>query len=449
MVNKSVFGFTAVTLTALMISACGGGGGGGSDSSKNQTSLQVYNVSPNSTALKIEVGEDITFSNLVYADATSTSTVDHGDYEIVVSGIDASNEYEEVLSTSGSVAKDDRNLFIVSGDYNDIQFNSINFDLDDLEDDHLRLYVGDYSTGSTGYDMYLVSSGEGFSNAEKVTTTQYGQVGLVGDFSTETYDVYITDTGTSDIVFTAERVSMTSGTSYFLMLRDTFGPGQAKFALDRVTSSTLVVSYEDNYGDAQFRMLNAYPETISTEIKNSETNIKHSNIAAGDFTSYETVPYSDYGVTVDDSNGDQLLNNVLLSLPQNSTKAVAIYRDSDGNAKGIAFNESVRELTYQSDINFINLAEDLETVDVYFVADGGTIDTTPYHFKNSDFEQVKNSMLPTNDYQITIIENRDDNTQIMVYQSPIFELDDDKNYTYALYKDASATYGYSLVVAAE
>ncbi|MCM2679513.1 hypothetical protein [Echinimonas agarilytica] len=441
--------FVAIGLATSVLAACGGGGGG-SDSGSDETTLQIYNASSNSTYLKVELGdEEYTFSNLSFADATSTSTIDNGTYDITISGVDSNGEYEEVHTTTGNVDKNNRNLFVFSGPYNDLQLHTIDFSVSDIEDEYMRLFIGDFSTDSTGYDIYIGESGTGFDLAEKVATTQYGSVELSGEYLVDTYDVYITDVANDEVLFTAESVSMSSETAYFLLLRDTFGPSDTGIALDRVTSSTTVYHYEDSYGDAQFRIISAYPETVNISLQSGSASFDYDDVETAETTPYKVVEYNDYSVTVTDLDDQVLINNVLLSLPQNDTKAAVIYVDEEGHAKGLSFDESVRELAYQSDLNFVNLANDIEQVDVYFVAPGETIESTNYSFESVDFEEVENGVIPTDSYQITVVVDNDDDTQFMLYQSDMIEFDDDKNYSLVLYKDDSATFGYNMVFAAE
>ena len=459
MSKKFLYSALSVSLSTLLLSACGG-----SDSnSNNEAVAHIYNVSPNSTKLTLEVEVDdgdtssYLFSNIDFADASSVTSIEGGTYAVTVSGIDANLEQEELTTGSVSLINDQRNLVILSGDYTDLQLQTFTYDIEDLnegvdEEDMMRLYLGDFASNSPGYEIRYSNSSDSFADAVALTTTTPGSVALVGDFETETYNIYVVDPTTDQPLFTAQDVSMTGETAYLLMLRDSFGPAQAGLALDKVTSSTTVVDYEDALGDAQYRLFNVAPNSVDVTLSSSDSNFESLGLSQGSTTAYEKVGYSDYAVSIKEGETD-LLSNLALSLPQNTSKGVAIYQDYDADTdtsetKSMSFEESVRELKYQSDVNFINLAYDVEQADVFFVAPGETMDTAQYDFQNVDYEELENDVLPNDTYRINVVLDLDDDSRSILNQTDI-ELEDGKNYTLILYKDDTSQFGYNLLIASE
>lgn len=461
MSKKFLLSALTISLSTLLLSACG------SDSEDSaETYAHVYNVSPNSTKLTLEFekdddGDDDTadyiFSNIDFADASSAAEVDSGTYDVVVSGLDSNLEEEELLTSSLDFANDQRNLVFVSGDYTDLQLQTFSYSIETLnddedDDDNMRLYVGDFVSGSTGYELRWSNSSADFEDATVLTTTQAGTVALVDDYETETYNIYVVDPSDDSLLFTAADVSLTGETAYFLILRDSFGPAQSGIALDKVTSSTTVVEYEDNLGNAQYRVLNVAPATVDVSLSYSVLSFDNDNVAQGDATDYTQVGYNDYAVTISE-NGTPLLSNLALSLPQNITKAIAIYEDYNADddtteVKAMSFQESVRPRKYQNVINFINLAYDVEQADVFFVAPGETMDTAIYDFQDVDFEELETGVLPTDEYRVNVVLDLDDDNRIILNQTTL-KLEDGKNYTLALFKkqDESGNFDYSILVA--
>ncbi|MBW8191723.1 DUF4397 domain-containing protein [Neiella marina] len=449
--------YPALVLTAAtgLLAACGGGGGGSDDKTDdvNETRIQIYNASPDSPSLSFEFEDNddntTNFLFITYGDASALTTVQkNGNYEVTVTGLDSDGEYEDILETELTIKNNQRNLVFASGDYPDIALTQFDFNLDNLYEDTFRLVIADFKTSSTGYDIYAAEAGESFSDSTLWATTLPGEIFEVEeDIETDTFDIYLTEPGSSDVIFTAEDVAMESDTGYVLITRDSFGPSEAGIALDKMTSSTTVVSYEDAYGDAQYRILNALDQTVDSSLVSGDNTYTQEGIEAYGFSDYETVSYGDYQITISDEAGDPLYSRVLLSLPQNSTRAAAVYLDLAGEEKVLTFPESVRQQTYQSEINFVNLS-DIDQVDVYFVGPNETIESTPYDFQSVDFEEVESGSLPSDTYVVNVVIETEDDTLETVYISASVDFSDDYNYTMLLYKDDSNTdFGYSVLFA--
>ncbi|TAA41713.1 DUF4397 domain-containing protein [Corallincola spongiicola] len=433
---------TVVLLSGLFLFACDDS----DDDSSGATTMQVYNVSSNSSPLTYEFDDSYTLSDISFSDATSPSTVNSGTYSLVISGVNSNGVDDEIYDGEVSLSGEQRHLFISAGDYSQLELYSVEYNLDDLGDDTMRLFVADYSTDSPGYDIYLGESGLGFELASLISTTAYGEAVLVGDYGLDVYDVYLTSVGNSEVLFTAENVSLTGETAYFLVVRDSFGATETGIAIDKVLLSSTVIHYEDNYANAQYRVINVSPDAVSTSLKSGDDEVRSELVAAKGVTEYEILPYGDYSLSIMNEAEEVLLNNLLISMPQNATKGIAVYQDEAGATQSIAFEESVRAIAFNSDITLANLSYDLDDVDVYFVPEGETLESTDYDAQDLDFEELTTGVLPSGFYQISVVLERDDDSMLLLYQSDILEFAAATNYSLLLFKDDTAEFGYDMAV---
>ncbi|GGA82027.1 hypothetical protein GCM10011369_25020 [Neiella marina] len=455
MLKNNLYPALALSFATAMLTACGGGGGNNNEKSDdvNETRIQVYNASPNSTGLtyEFEKNNETTHiaSFITFGDASGLTQVSkNGTHEVTVSGIDANGDREDILEdVEVNIRNDQRNIVFTYGIYPEIALAEFDFNLNDLFDDTMRFLVADFKVNSPGYDVYVGIADEGFSAAELWATSVPGTMFEVGDFETDTYDIYLTSTGTTDILFTAEDVNMEAETGYIIVLRDTFGPSNSGVAIDKMTSSSTVVSYEDAFGAAQYRFMNLIDQTVNSQIVSGDDTYTQDDIAPYTASPYDVVNYNDYKIFLTDESDEEIYRGVVMSLPQNATMGAAIYHDKEDAVKVLTFPESVRQLTYQVDVNFVNLTTDIDQVDVYFVEEGKTIETTPYTFQSVDFEEVETGNLPTNSYRVNVVIETEDHTLEMVYQSEMFDFQDDFNYTMLLYNDPDTPFGYNVMFA--
>ncbi|WP_350563199.1 hypothetical protein, partial [Psychrobacter sp. CAL346-MNA-CIBAN-0220] len=75
-------------------------------------------------------------------------------------------------------------------------------------------------------------------------------------FDTDDYIVYLTETGTKNVLYTTGSMSLTSETAYKLIIRNSFGAGDINVTIDSIDSTTTPVTYAALEATADYRVFN-------------------------------------------------------------------------------------------------------------------------------------------------------------------------------------------------
>ncbi|MCU7375818.1 hypothetical protein PEC18_34665 [Paucibacter sp. O1-1] len=162
---------------------------------------------------------------------------------------------------------DDNHLFVLHGDYTDPQLLDINYnreDMDDLnaDDDYeyskMQVLIANVATDEGTFDAYISLDTQDFDEAVMLGSVGYGTYSDSMVLDTEDYIVYLTEAGSTDVVYTTGSMDFTTETVYKLVIRNSFGAGDLKINIDSVDSTTTVDNYAALESTADYRIFNGF-----------------------------------------------------------------------------------------------------------------------------------------------------------------------------------------------
>ena len=266
------------------------------------------------------------------------------------------------------------------------------------------------------------------------------------DFDQGEYTLYLTQPGTSDVVFESQTLNFVYATEYVLTLRDVSGAIQDGLIVDTILNSSSVTALTDVEADAQYRIYNATdigtPLTVTFGGNTDEDDVSFT-LGEGEISAFSAIRYGDYRVTVRDSSGEALsLNNKLITLNQGESKAILVY-EKDGQLGAATFVESGLPQAYDKTVNFINLVSDFDDVDFYLVRNDETIDTAEYDVQNLTFAESADEVLPADYYEVIAVYEDDNNEQVLLDRTALHGFVEDKNYIVTV-EPANTPTGYEI-----
>ena len=104
------------------------------------------------------------------------------------------------------------------------------------------------------YDFYLAEDGDPFEAANYLGTVSYQELSEMtfwdpdddsDDFDSGEYTIYLTEPGSTDVVFESQTLDFTYDTEYVLAIRDISGAIQAGMSVDTILNSSYVTNVTD------------------------------------------------------------------------------------------------------------------------------------------------------------------------------------------------------------
>lgn len=462
-------------ITITFLAGCGGSSSDEDD--QTQGYVRFYNASANAPELYFYMEEDLSeeiddetqygFIRIEYGEATSRTLVNAINYEMEIAYQDedsSSREDLEVFHTQNlQVSQDNVTFLAVTGDISDPEILSYNIPVidDDADDDNdqFNLQVLNLSTSVGTIDIWLSEEDETFEQASLIATVAETVLSDNIKVDQEDYIVYVTATGSTEVLFESTEISYNTTSQYIIAVRDNETISTSPLTIDNM-SNGLLTNYSPQNSAAKVRFYNGVNTTdllteyngtikIESDITNldNDAEVTIDELALGSFSNSVEVNTGDYAITASDAeNGFVLINNQRLSLPQNTDRTVFLYSreeyvdaDGDGNfdenddgeideikviTNLISVTNSARDRFFDNVITVINLIDnnDFSRVSVYFVKSDEVIDTA----QNSLSAELANPAsinLLNNTYELFVIATIDGVEQILGRE--MITLDDD------------------------
>jgi hypothetical protein len=378
--------------------------------------IQFYNAVPNSksTAITLIDSQDETESYLgqvSYSRATALNTVTaNNEYSLSLSYLDDYGKEEIFKEQTIELEKAERMVAIFTGSYDTPDVVSVVYDRYDLEDE-FRLYFANVTSKTAQLEILIAEAGESIETAALIGDFNYGGVLESDKFELAEYHFFIRELDTGDVIFDSENITFSYSTQYLIVLKDAFGPSQSNIAMDVIGNTSSVYEFDDLDALAQFRTYNTIENVSSIDVSiEGNTPLTIENLAPLSMTEFQTVEFGDYQLSVSSDEVDVAIEDSLLTLNQNESKTVIIYQDKNQTISALDFTQYIVPSSYQHNVDIINLIEDYEDVNVYFVKSDETIDTATEYALSIDFSERYSRTLNSNYYTILLV-NENDNEQ--------------------------------------
>lgn len=446
----------------LVLSACGSDG-----SDEDAVSyVRFYNASYDAPNIFLTIDEDIdlddddeferTFTSVAYRSIGSNISLEPQDYFFELAWQDEESSLRTdlniIFEDQINAQQDVTQFIVISESIQNPLVNVYSIPLiddeqseQDQEDDVFNLRVLNLHTDITNIDVYLSNSDETFNEAVLLDSLVSNVLSDNFRLDEDQYKVYITEAGNTDVLFTSDEINYAIGGQYLITVRENYSNLGSPFVIDNI-SSTRVTQYSALESNARISFYNGLDENellpdylgeVDAQI-NGVTNIPDlSALAYGDFSQAYDVESGDYRFTLYNSaNNTALLQNRVLSLPQNANRSMFLYwseeavdddgdGDIDENGDGIVdefravvstilVDNSERARLYDKELVMLNLAssDEFSLVRFYFVKSDEIIDTA------SNTRTVVNGLsnsviLLNNTYQVFAIATIDNNDIIL------------------------------------
>jgi len=451
MFNKKISRLMMVSAMGALLLGCGSDS---EESSSDVAYVQFYNASPNSTSTSL-VLDDYSYTAVDFADAMPRYGYSVGSTDLEIYGQDEDGETVTIYSDTVSLKDDDNHLFVLYGDYLDPQLLDINYNRDDMDelnadDDYeyskMQVLVANVATDEGTFDAYISLDTQSIDEAVMIGSATYSTYTDSTILDTDDYIVYLTTTGTKDVVYTTGSMDLTTETVYKLVIRNSFGAGDIKVTIDSVDSTTTPDNYAALEATADYRVFNGLEtQNIDVDVVSKQETQYLYDVASFAVTDYQSTSFNDYGITVRDATSKtKLFDNLLVTFNQDDVKSLLIYQKADSSVKGMVISQDLRPRAYEYKVDVVNLSYDYDDLTVYFVRDSETIETAEYTLTDLDFVEQQSLTLPSDDYEINIVYEDDNGTQTLVYQSESMSISGSNNFTFVLTPDTESALGHRL-----
>jgi|TARA_R110002050_G_scaffold60446_4_gene134073 hypothetical protein len=451
MFNKKISRLMMVSAMGALLLGCGSDS---EESSDDVAYVQFYNASPNSTSTSL-VLDDYSYTAVDFADAMPRYAYSTGSTELEIYGQDEDSETVTVYSDTVDLASDSNHLYVLYGDYHDPELLDINYSRDEMDelnadDDNdyskMEVLVANVATDEGAFDTYISLDTQTIDEAVMLGNVPYSSYTSEQIFDTDDYIVYLTETGTKNVLYTTGSMSLTSETAYKLIIRNSFGAGDINVTIDSIDSTTTPVTYAALEATADYRVFNGLEtQSIDVDVASKQETQYLYGISPFTVTAYQSTSFNDYGITTKDATSKaKLFDNLLVTFNQDEVKSLLIYQQEDSSVKGMVIEQDLRPRAFEYKVDVVNLAYDYDDLTVYFVRASETIETAEYTLTDLDFVEKLSLTLPEDDYEINIVYEADNGTQTLVYQSDSISFDGDSNYTFVLTPDSTSALGHRL-----
>ncbi|MFC4700869.1 hypothetical protein ACFO4O_11915 [Glaciecola siphonariae] len=478
----------------LALSACGSS----SSDDDEPGYVKLYNASPNSPDIFLTLDEDLdedydeeleqTYSGVGYSEALRDVEVPSRDYYVELAYQDEDSSLRTdlalIFESTLYVPPETIVMYVLSEDFpnpviTEFQIPVIDDD-DDTNDDLFNLRFLNLHPDYASLDVYMSKSDETFNEAVLMGTHGYLALSDNNKLDEDQYTFYITEAGSSEILFESVEVSYPFSNQYILAIRPNFGADSTPFVIDNIgrTSNT---EYQSSNAQSQFRLYNgievndlmpSYRGSIEVSaamplFADETFQVLTSNLEAGEFTDFFITENGDYEFNVKSGGtSDYLLQNQLISLPANAQRTLFYYtseesvdEDGDGdideNGDGIidqteaiiqtlVVNNSNQTRLYDHEIKIINLVDDDEFsgVTFYFVQSDESIETASNR-RTAGLATLQTLILRNNTYEVYAVANIDGREIIL--NSKLLTLDEDSREQFLIFeREPNSATGYEM-----
>ncbi len=439
-------------------------GCGDSSTSDTTTSyFKFYNASLNAGRHELhtrESGVDEDFAmqaNIDFADVSSPISQYTANYDIEIKRQDASSDDPlTVISSDFTLTENRTSLIALVGDTKQPELVELKYDnssLEDLDpgDEQFELYVANFASQNNSLDIYYSLDDKSFSSATFLSSIQYKQLSDLILLNQDDYKFYLTLSGSNEVIFETNSVALDYLETFVLIIRDDFGING--LAIDKVTNSSVVTSYADEHTQSNLEFYTSKESDINYDVylDTTESEAIVTDGTSGLVMTTSTLDADIYTLqsTVAGDKTQPLLTNLILDLGSDESKVVIMYQDKNSEYQGIVVDKLARQLVYENSIRLVNIGQEEQEINAYFIAPDESLDTAGYDMEDIDYAEHRKVTVLNQMYQIVIATEDDNDNLRSLYQSEFISFKENTNYLMILETDATSSSGYTLTILEE
>lgn len=459
-------------ITLSFLTACSDS----SDDTEGVGYFKLYNASANSPKIYLEI-DDEEITQASFSESSTLYPIESSSYQLELTWKEDTNSYNDFYQQDLNISDEDISLVVVSGDFEDTEVTVFEYydeqqDLiDDEEQERFALNFLNLTSPYENLDLYISSDDQTFNEAILMQSLATEIISDSQRFELDSYILYITESGSNEVIFESGIMDFFSTTQYVLAIRDNTGPGDSPIAIDQIGRSGSSITISDKDASAEIRVYNGLEEHYLLESfeNNIDINISGLNdqqeiisLARKAMSTTIEVAAGDYSLDLLSSEtGETITSNHFVSLDANQDKTLFVYlseeyEDSDNDSttpdetkiylNSLPVENSNRISLFDHQINIINLVQDADqqfsSLQVYFVRSDETVSSAEYSL-SSTHVNPKTILLPNNTYQVNVIAEIDQSDRLIIFDS--LTLDADSGDLFMLIEeDEQSSEGYSI-----
>ena len=302
------------------------------------------------------------------------------------------------------------------------------------------------------FDVYLANDDGLFETAELIASPRYLNELALQSFDEGYYTLYLTQSGSTDVLFESASIYLNDDASYVAMIRSSYATEEHGLTLDLVTSSNTVTTLKHQNAQGQLRFINTiddYPQTSFSATRGSASST--SQVTANDsYSNYIELAPNSYSIAMLDDQGNAIVDNFLLTLEREQSNVGVFYKDKDYGPRMMTVKETLTPSSYSHKVTVVNLidsyaGQNITDVDVVFTLNGETVDDAKNIIDGID-QYDQEDQVVDNEIYTTYVLYEDNGQQIVLMQQGDMDFSQEGNYILILEHDETTSTGYKMTL---
>ncbi|MEH6394993.1 hypothetical protein [Pseudoalteromonas sp.] len=438
---------TALTTSLIAtLTACSG-----DDSSSSKSGyIQLYNGSYNSPYTRLFI-DDAERSGTDFGDVTTRHNYSTNDYDVNFKYLDANDSYITISEQTVSVKDDMTQLWVMNGDFTEPTFSELSVPTGG-DEGSANLGFFNIVGENLSFDVYLANDDGLFDTAELIASPTYLNELALQSFDEGYYTLYLTQSGSTDVLFESSSVYFNDEASYVVMIRPSYATEENGITLDVVTSSNSVTALKHQNAQGQLRFINTiddYSQVSFSATRGSQTSA--TDVTTNDmYSNYLELDPNSYSIAMLDESGNKIVDNFLLTLEREQSNLGVFYNDKDYGPRMMTVKETLTPSSYSHKVTVVNLidsyvGQDISDVDVVFTLNGETVDDAKNIIDGID-QYDQEDQVVDNEIYTTYVLYEDNGQQIVLMQQGDMDFSQEGNYILILEHDETTSTGYKMTL---
>lgn len=426
------FRVIALSLSLLSgLTACGSSSDKDDDETNYaQSYLQFYHGATSLEPVQLQVNHHQP-SQLNLGQASSLRTLDATEHEFSLTTVQSQ---QQLLKTSKALTSGYKHLMILTEQEGEPELLAVEFDRNVSLEQQFMLTLTNLSVQFPELDIHLVKADQTLSEAELLETLSPFEVAYPNDkLARGYYSVYLTKPGQQQVEFQSQQFHFQYNSTYSLIVRDQPGPLTDQLLIDVVLNSSTTEQLQHRQAPAQFRLFNSMQPIQVLLDQEPLQALEHAELSH-----YTLLPQGDYQLTVQDMEGNSLIQNQLLSLQQGQSKVMVLFHDRTGAARNLQYIEPNRPQQHQHDVTVVNLNQTFDELNLYFVRADETIQSAQYKVQKLAIGKQQQIRVPSNAISLALTATTSQGNELLLEKTAPMTLQQGQHYLISLEHDPAS-----------
>ena len=419
-----------------------------SDDTSSTGAVQLYNGTVNGPTMTLTV-EDIARTSAELGDVTSMHSYNSGNNAYAIEYNNDQGNLVDPYEASIEIKNDTKSLLVMYG--NIAAHNVMNIELPQKDlDDEFTMQLLNITEQGRNFDVHAAQDDGVFEQAQLLGGADYALVSQAFTLENDSYTFYLTESGSTDVIWRSDRVSINAEAALVLVLRPSYDNHSDYLTMDIISNSNSPQVLKGQDAGAQVPFYNAINEYGSTRFQATKNTQTHrTELTAADTVSpYLSLAANSYSISMLDDAGTTLVDNYLLTLEQEQSALAVFYADEQQGPRLLNIAQNLVPNSVSHEITVVNLVDQyaglpVTKLDFYFTLDGQPISQTEHHLDGVNRYSTKTLSLLDKVYEFYAI-LEDNGQDIVIHQQGDIDVTADGNVILILEDDEHSSSGFKL-----